>query len=89
MVQNLFYSSYGPNNIDKDKQSKWKRTPDDLYIQSHPNGQLLAFQTDLDSTQPADYRGVPIWGREFQQPMCVASFFCQIDRNCLLFLPTA
>ncbi|KAF8584577.1 kinase-like protein [Ramaria rubella] len=70
VVQNLLYSSYGPNNIDRDKQLKWRRTPDDLYIQSLPNGQVLAFQIDgPEAAQAAGYDGMPIWGREFRQPI--------------------
>ncbi|KAF8523781.1 hypothetical protein BU17DRAFT_74941 [Hysterangium stoloniferum] len=69
VVQNLFYSSYGPNNIDKDKQSRWRRTPDDLYIQSLPDGYVFAFQAEGPDVKPDVYDGMPVWGREFTQPI--------------------
>ncbi|GJJ16303.1 hypothetical protein Clacol_010600 [Clathrus columnatus] len=70
VIQNLYYSSYGPNNVDRERQSKWDRTPDNLYIQSLPNGQVLAFQTEgPDMAEPIHYDGMPIWGRDFKQPV--------------------
>ncbi|KDQ07551.1 hypothetical protein BOTBODRAFT_38751 [Botryobasidium botryosum FD-172 SS1] len=60
-VQNLAFSTYGPNNIDRSQQTLWSRTPDDLYLQTLPDGTILSFKTDTDEklqwitklTQPA------------------------------------
>ncbi|KAG9016054.1 bifunctional endoribonuclease/protein kinase ire1, partial [Tulasnella sp. 427] len=46
VIQNLTYSSYGPNNIDKELQYHWRRTPDNLYHQPTPDGSLLMFKID-------------------------------------------
>ncbi|KAG8898294.1 bifunctional endoribonuclease/protein kinase ire1, partial [Tulasnella sp. 417] len=46
VIQNLTYASYGANNIDKEMQHHWRRTPDNLYHQPTPDGNLLMFKTD-------------------------------------------
>ncbi|KAG8950157.1 bifunctional endoribonuclease/protein kinase ire1 [Tulasnella sp. 424] len=46
VIQNLTYSSYGPNNVDKELQYHWRRTPDNLYHQPTPDGSLLMFKID-------------------------------------------
>ncbi|KAG9035077.1 bifunctional endoribonuclease/protein kinase ire1 [Tulasnella sp. JGI-2019a] len=46
IIQNLTYSAYGPNNMDKDMQYLWHRTPDNWYHQPTPDGNLLMFKTD-------------------------------------------
>ncbi|KAG8895321.1 bifunctional endoribonuclease/protein kinase ire1, partial [Tulasnella sp. 417] len=46
VTQNLTYASYGSRNIDKEMQDHWRRTPDNFYHQSTPDGTLLTFKTD-------------------------------------------
>ncbi|KAG8906966.1 bifunctional endoribonuclease/protein kinase ire1 [Tulasnella sp. 403] len=46
VIQNLTYTSYGPNNLDKEMQALWRRTPDNRYHQPTPDGTLLMFKTD-------------------------------------------
>ncbi|KAG8859750.1 bifunctional endoribonuclease/protein kinase ire1 [Tulasnella sp. 330] len=46
IIQNLTYSAYGPNNMDKDVQYLWHRTPDNRYHQPTPDGNLIMFKTD-------------------------------------------
>ncbi|EPQ51887.1 hypothetical protein GLOTRDRAFT_80895 [Gloeophyllum trabeum ATCC 11539] len=51
VVQNLSFSTYGPNNQDVALQARYRRTPDDLYIQSLPDGKTIAWKTrDADET---------------------------------------
>ncbi|KAG8965354.1 bifunctional endoribonuclease/protein kinase ire1 [Tulasnella sp. 419] len=61
IVQNLTFSSYGPNNMDKDKQALWKQTPDNRYHQPLPDGNLMVLK--VDESQPLQAR------MEFQQPI--------------------
>lgn len=51
-VQNLSFSTYGPNNQDQVLQSLYRRTADDTYVQSIPNGKIMAFKTTSDSADP-------------------------------------
>ncbi|KAG8907860.1 bifunctional endoribonuclease/protein kinase ire1 [Tulasnella sp. 417] len=46
VTQNLTYASYGSKGIDKEMQYHWRRTPDNFYHQSTPDGTLLMFKTD-------------------------------------------
>jgi len=45
-IQQLSYSRYGPSNIDSSPQIRWYKTPDAIYVQSHPRGHLWAFSTN-------------------------------------------
>ncbi|KAI6041523.1 hypothetical protein EDC04DRAFT_3139667 [Pisolithus marmoratus] len=52
-VQNLSFSAYGPNNQDNDMQAKYRRTSDNTYIHSLPNGNIFSFKaTESDSNDP-------------------------------------
>lgn len=46
LIQNLTFSSYGPNNLDKEMQYLWHRTPDNWYHQPTPDGPIVMFKTD-------------------------------------------
>ncbi|KAJ3820981.1 hypothetical protein F5880DRAFT_1486977 [Lentinula raphanica] len=71
-VQNLSFSTYGPNNQDTLLQSSYSRTKDDSYIQSLPSGELLAFRahSSLGKTGETDSL---LWFRTFSNPI-VATF---------------
>jgi serine/threonine-protein kinase/endoribonuclease IRE1 len=68
VVQNLSYSRYGPNKQDTILQMSYKRTQDDTYIQSMPNGDIISFKaTDRDQpTSRPDPQ--PLWGQNFSSP---------------------
>lgn len=46
-VQNLSFSAYGPNNQDQDRQLRYRRTQDNLYVEPLPNGDVLALHSTL------------------------------------------
>ncbi|KAG8950158.1 bifunctional endoribonuclease/protein kinase ire1 [Tulasnella sp. 424] len=46
VIHTLTYLSYGPNNVDKELQDRWRRTPDNLCHQTTPDGSLLMFKID-------------------------------------------
>ncbi|KAJ4490008.1 hypothetical protein J3R30DRAFT_3746954 [Lentinula aciculospora] len=71
-VQNLSFSTYGPNNQDTLLQSSYSRTKDDSYVQSLPTGELLAFRAHnaLGSSNDKDSL---LWFRKFSSPI-VATF---------------
>ncbi|TRM66814.1 hypothetical protein BD626DRAFT_581628 [Schizophyllum amplum] len=66
-IQNLSFSTYGPNNQDTPLQALYRRTKDDAYIQSLPNGEILSFKaSNPDSSARAD---TPfLWAHAFSQP---------------------
>ncbi|KAF9530552.1 hypothetical protein CPB83DRAFT_850528 [Crepidotus variabilis] len=62
--QNLSFSTYGPNNKDNHLQSIYRRSRDDTYIQSFPNGNIMSFH------KPSSQRsGETLWGRPFSAPI--------------------
>ena len=50
MLQNLTFSSYGPNNLDREIQSIWRHTPDGQYHQPTTDGNVITFR--LGETEP-------------------------------------
>ncbi|KAG8832714.1 bifunctional endoribonuclease/protein kinase ire1 [Serendipita sp. 400] len=60
LLQTLSFSSYGPNNMNKQIQEVWTRTPDDVYLQPSWDGQTLAFDTKGKSA---------LWGQLFRKPI--------------------
>ena len=71
-VQNLSFSTYGPNNQDQVIQSWYRRTADDTYIQSLPDGQIMSFKTTLDTADPDIAPNArAVWGRSYASPMYV------------------
>ncbi|KAL1721557.1 hypothetical protein EV715DRAFT_249010 [Schizophyllum commune] len=66
-IQNLSFSTYGPNNQDMPMQSLYHRTKDDAYIQSLPTGEILSFRAASSGSPP---RSDPpfLWAHAFSQP---------------------
>ncbi|KAJ3847949.1 hypothetical protein EV368DRAFT_76463 [Lentinula lateritia] len=71
-VQNLSFSTYGPNNQDTLLQSSYSRPKDDSYVQSLPSGELLAFRAHNALASPNDKDSL-LWFRKFPNPI-VATF---------------
>ncbi|KZT22306.1 kinase-like protein [Neolentinus lepideus HHB14362 ss-1] len=73
IVQNLSFSTYGPNNQDVAFQARYRRTPDDMYIQSLPDGKIMAWKTqesDSDGSREVDSS----WARHMLSDPIVAVF---------------
>lgn len=70
-VQNLSFSAYGPNNQDNDMQTKYRRTSDNTYIHSLPNGNVFSFKaTEIDSNDPYHLRQPQIlWVLSLDSPI--------------------
>ncbi|CAK5268517.1 unnamed protein product [Mycena citricolor] len=66
-VQNLSFSTYGPNNQDNLLQATYHRTPDNSYIQSLPNGEIISFRARTESQQYVS--DSMMWGHRFSQPI--------------------
>ncbi|CAE7057925.1 unnamed protein product [Rhizoctonia solani] len=43
VVQNLEFTKYGPNNVHRNIQAAWTRSPDSTYFQPSPDGKLYSF----------------------------------------------
>ena len=84
-TQILNFSAYGPNNQDQAIQATYRRTPDDMYIQSMPSGEVLSFvaaPSDVDVSEGSGSDGRPpksrsklVWANTFSKPMYVKTFF--------------
>ncbi|KAH7928380.1 hypothetical protein BV22DRAFT_1059205 [Leucogyrophana mollusca] len=70
-IQNLSFSTYGPNNQDNSLQAAYRRTADNTYIESLPNGQIMSFRArDPQSTGSYPRRDYPAeWGTAFDSPV--------------------
>ncbi|KAK0205509.1 other/IRE protein kinase [Desarmillaria ectypa] len=66
-VQNLSFSTYGPNNQDTLLQASYKRPKDDAYIQGFPNGDIISFKGRGEDTGIRS--SSPLWGRQFTSPI--------------------
>ncbi|KAJ6481661.1 hypothetical protein C8R45DRAFT_1215506 [Mycena sanguinolenta] len=64
-VQNLSFSTYGPDNQDNILQAAYRTTKDDAYIQNLPNGEIISFRAGAEDSAP------PLWGYKFNSPMFV------------------
>ncbi|TFK53124.1 hypothetical protein OE88DRAFT_1656990 [Heliocybe sulcata] len=73
-VQNLSFSTYGPNNQDVAFQARYRRTPDDTYIQSLPDGKIMAWQTRENGGSDASREVESVWGRKIFSDPIVAVF---------------
>ncbi|KIK68343.1 hypothetical protein GYMLUDRAFT_237414 [Collybiopsis luxurians FD-317 M1] len=71
-IQNLSFSTYGPNNQDTLLQSSYLRTKDDSYVQSLLTGELMAFRAHHALTSSIDHRPM-LWYKRFPNPI-VATF---------------
>ncbi|KAF8153220.1 hypothetical protein B0H34DRAFT_800449 [Crassisporium funariophilum] len=74
-VRELSFSTYGPNNKDNHLQTMYKRTIDDSYVQSLPNGEIISFRAKRDSDDKKTKKdsgptsGTPLWGHHFNTPI--------------------
>ncbi|KAH7882970.1 hypothetical protein F5I97DRAFT_1900991 [Phlebopus sp. FC_14] len=70
-VQNLSFSAYGPNQQDNDMQAAYRRTADNTYIESLPNGKILSFKArDLDSVDShVRQESQILWALSFDSPI--------------------
>ncbi|KAJ7326429.1 hypothetical protein DFH08DRAFT_816747 [Mycena albidolilacea] len=69
-VQNLSFSTYGPNNQDNILQGSYRNTKDDAYIQSLPNGEIISFKARGESSATEDHSDHSIlWGLKFNNPI--------------------
>ncbi|KZT08189.1 uncharacterized protein LAESUDRAFT_757871 [Laetiporus sulphureus 93-53] len=70
-VQNLSFSVYGPNNQDLGLQSIHRHTADNAYIQSLPNGEIIAFQSSNVDTPNSGIAPDThlLWGHVFPTPI--------------------
>ncbi|KAK0460715.1 uncharacterized protein EV420DRAFT_1533757 [Desarmillaria tabescens] len=66
-VQNLSFSTYGPNNQDTLLQASYKRPKDDAYIQGFPNGEVMSFKGRGEDTGIRS--SSLLWGRRFTNPI--------------------
>ncbi|PFH53439.1 hypothetical protein AMATHDRAFT_54469 [Amanita thiersii Skay4041] len=67
-VQNLSFSSYGPNNQDNHLQTSYKRTKDDAYIQSLPSGEIFAFKAKSKDSKKTNESPL-LWMKPFNNPI--------------------
>jgi serine/threonine-protein kinase/endoribonuclease IRE1 len=82
--QNLSFSTYGPNNKDNHLQTIYRRTKDDSYLQSLPNGEVISFRVmkaDDTTRTSANRGGRPIWGHSFSAPMWFFFSLSFLDHN--------
>ncbi|KAF7329834.1 hypothetical protein MKEN_00246800 [Mycena kentingensis (nom. inval.)] len=63
-VQNLSFSTYGPNNQDNLLQAAYRSTKDDAYIQSLPSGEIISFT----ARETAKTNSV-LWASKFANPI--------------------
>ncbi|GLB39832.1 putative protein with domain in protein kinases, N-glycanases and other nuclear proteins [Lyophyllum shimeji] len=68
-IQNLSFSVYGPNNKDNHLQAIYRRTKDDAYIQSLPNGEIMAFKAKPRGESLDSGSSPLLWGRTFPAPI--------------------
>ncbi|KAJ7135397.1 hypothetical protein C8R43DRAFT_1072529 [Mycena crocata] len=67
-VQNLSFSTYGPNNQDNVLQASYRNTKDDAYIQSLPNGEIISFRARGEAQQNSASESV-LWASKFNNPI--------------------
>jgi serine/threonine-protein kinase/endoribonuclease IRE1 len=70
-VQNLSFSTYGPNNKDSHLQGSYRRTKDDAYIQSLPSGEIISFKARPKGEPLSKDDSLPLWERNFNTAMLV------------------
>ncbi|KAJ7507249.1 hypothetical protein B0H11DRAFT_2153641 [Mycena galericulata] len=66
-VQNLSFSTYGPNNQDSVLQGSYRNTKDDAYIQSLPNGEIISFKAKAETAQGS--ASDILWAYKFTNPI--------------------
>ncbi|KAJ7057037.1 hypothetical protein C8F01DRAFT_1153173 [Mycena amicta] len=60
-VQNLSFSTYGPNNQDNLLQAAYRNTKDDAYVQSLPSGEIISFKARETNSM--------LWVYKFNDPI--------------------
>ena len=50
----------------------YRRTADDLYVESLPNGEIIAFRVPPSESSKQSETKL-LWGHKFTSPMCVIS----------------
>ncbi|KAF8062248.1 other/IRE protein kinase [Lyophyllum atratum] len=68
-VQNLSFSAYGPNNKDNHLQGMYRRTKDDVYVQSLPNGEIMSFKARPRRDSLDKGESQLLWGQPFSSPI--------------------
>ncbi|KAJ7625014.1 hypothetical protein DFH06DRAFT_1142336 [Mycena polygramma] len=70
-VQNLSFSTYGPNKQDNVLQDSYRNTKDDAYIQSLPNGEIISFKArgEANKQDSASTSGPVLWAYKFSNPI--------------------
>lgn len=68
-IQNLSFSTYGPNNKDNYLQSMYRRTKDDAYIQGLPNGEIISFKARSRDDPLVNGGSQLLWGQHFNTPI--------------------
>lgn len=73
-VQNLTFSTYGPNNQDHALQSLYRHTADNAYIEPLPNGKIISFKSGSIDVPHSDVSPNThlLWGQAFPNPVYVA-----------------
>ncbi|KII91735.1 hypothetical protein PLICRDRAFT_38574 [Plicaturopsis crispa FD-325 SS-3] len=79
-VQNLSFSTYGPNNQDHALQNVYRRTADDAYVQSLANGEIYAFKTQGEAGTLRESQA--LWINKFSAPtVAVFDVLTSADRH--------
>ncbi|PPQ92502.1 hypothetical protein CVT25_010335 [Psilocybe cyanescens] len=74
-TQELSFSTYGPNNKDNHLQAIYRKTNDDMYIQSLTNGEVIAFHAKSGPDKGRKAKkddpesGKALWGHPFNTPI--------------------
>ncbi|KAF8208277.1 hypothetical protein K438DRAFT_320752 [Mycena galopus ATCC 62051] len=83
-VQNLSFSTYGPNNQDNILQGSYKNTKNDAYIQSLPNGEIISFKARGEGSGPGDH--TVLWGYKFTNPIVAIFDVLRSPQNTFVLL---
>ncbi|KAJ7704318.1 hypothetical protein B0H17DRAFT_1193566 [Mycena rosella] len=67
-VQDLSFSTYGPNNQDNVLQASYRNTKDAAYIQSLPNGEIISFKARGEAKRHSGSDSV-LWVYKFSNPI--------------------
>ncbi|KAI0795764.1 hypothetical protein C8Q75DRAFT_747312 [Abortiporus biennis] len=68
--QRLSFSTYGPDKQDHGLQSIYRRTADDAYVESFPNGKIMSFRANFDEPQSTITPNTHLmWAQAFANPI--------------------
>lgn len=70
-IQNLSFSTYGPNNQDNVLQATYRKTQDSTYIDSLPSGRIVSLKAhENDPEDPYSLQKAHLmWTTQFDSPM--------------------